>query len=125
LDLPLYFDDRLLKPATRGGRTYFAFGEDGPGVVLLATEAGHNEVFSVPPDGPSTFVNSSISDFVNSYGVFAQRNRQIIELPHEEGNAVIGEVLELIAARDAETLEPDGWLSWWDELLSSMEGEEA
>jgi hypothetical protein len=122
LDLAFYFDDRLLKRVTQGGADYFAFGEDG-GVVLLATEAGRDEVIDLQPDGSGMFINSSIADFVYSYGVFAQREERILELPHDERGPLIGEVRDLIDTRDPEALDPDGWLSWWDALLEPYEGE--
>ena len=116
VDLLFYFDDRLLKRVTRGTRDYFAFGEDG-GVVLLATEAGRSEVYDVQSDGPYMFINSSIADFVYCYGVLAQRDEQIIELPYAQRGPLLGEVRDLINARDPQALDPDGWLSWWDALL--------
>jgi hypothetical protein len=122
LDLLFYFDERLLKTVARGGREYFAFGEDG-GVVLLATEAGRDEVINVQPDGPQMFVNSSIADFLYSYGVFAQREEQVLELPYAERGPLIGEIRDLINARDPEALDPDGWLSWWESLLGQYEEE--
>jgi hypothetical protein len=122
LDLVFYHDDRLLREVVRGTRDYFAFGEDG-GVVLLATEAGRDEVVNLHPDGPFMFVNSSIPDFLYSYGVLARREDRILELPFARRGPLLGEVRDLIDARDPSALDPDGRLSWWDALLTPYEQE--
>jgi len=122
VDFAFYHDERLLQPVIVGNRRYFAFGEDSPGSpVRLATEACHDAVVVLHPDGPFMFVNSSVADFVYSYGVLAERIDRIVELPFADRGPLVAEVRALIDARDPDALDPDGLLSAWDDVLGSYE----
>jgi hypothetical protein len=120
LDFEFYHDARLSAPVERGSRSYFTFGDD-TGTVPFAIADGSDAVVSLYPDGPFMFINSTIADFVYSYGVFSQRVDRILELPVDDRKPLIDEIRDLIDARDPSALDPDGLLSWWEDLLAPYE----
>ncbi|MBF6299392.1 SUKH-4 family immunity protein [Nocardia amamiensis] len=120
LEFTFYHDERLLNPAVRGERTFIVFGDD-TGTVPFAIERGREEVFSLYPDGPFMFINSTIADFVYCYGLFSQRVERIVQTPFADRKPLVDELRGLIAARDPEALDPDDLLAWWDSLLEPYE----
>lgn len=120
LDFTFFHDERLSVPVVRGSRSYFAFGV-AAGSSPFAIADGEDAVVSLHPDGPFMFLNSTIADFVYSYGVFTQRVDRILHLPVEDRKPLVDEIRGLIDARDPEALDPDGLLSGWEDVLEPYE----
>lgn len=119
LQVTLYDDDRLLRPFTSAGITYYALGNDYGTTIGIRAKTDETWSFDEEGELPLRFINSRIQQFVAFLALYKLKQPDLQKAGDEEATEIVNELRSQFAALDGRAVEDAE--NWWSVILEQTQ----